>query len=617
MSPSDTIDELMLRWESARQQGNDPTPEEICADCPQFVDDLRRRIRAVTDMEQVFGLTDLDPLKTMPAPGQHAELGPLPNIPGYEIVRIIDQGGMGIVYEATEIKLGRTVAIKMLPGMRMRPKLVARFRSEAEAMARLQHPNFVQIFAVGEINGQPYYAMEYVAGGSLAELLKTKPPPPRRTAELVETLARAVHAAHERGIVHRDLKPSNIMLTADGNPKIADFGLAKRLDDDSGHTHTGEVLGTPSYMSPEQAEGKKDQIGPATDVYALGAILYELLAGKPPFQGTSPLDSLRQVVAHEPPAPSRFAPSLPRDLEAICLKCLEKAPDHRYPSALDLADDLRCFLAGQPVTARHISPLQRGWKWVRRHPQGVALVSLLVLIAMVPVYLLAENYRAQRQIRLKAEQQAPLVREILHRNCHQCHGADPKNTEKNLDILNHQQLLDSARRIVVPGSPDHSRLMQRIVDGSMPPEEEELRLPRLTEQELEILRDWILGGAPPLPAADPDNLPPPPYSESAAKVKTIFATHCYDCHRYSAAKGGIKILHHRLLVNVRKVVVPGQPEESELFKLVRLPDTDKHCMPPKDYEGVPLDRLPPQDVETIRQWISEGALPFPKGPGSP
>jgi serine/threonine-protein kinase len=249
---------------------------------------------------------------------------PLPVIPGYDVLRVVDRGGMGVVYEARQLRLGRTVAIKMISAARLRPKFVTRFVREALAAARLQHANFVQIFEIGEVNGRPFFSMEFVSGGSLADLLARQPLPVRRTAELLETLARAVHAAHERGIVHRDLKPANVMLTADGVPKIADFGLAKRLDDDSDHTHTGEILGTPSYMAPEQAEGKKDQIGAATDVYALGAILYELLAGAPPFQGISPLDSLRLVVTQEPAPPSTSVPSLPRDLEAICLKCLEK-----------------------------------------------------------------------------------------------------------------------------------------------------------------------------------------------------------------------------------------------------------------------------------------------------
>jgi predicted Ser/Thr protein kinase len=611
MAKSEPIDELMLRWEAARQQGRDLTADALCAECPQLADELLRRIRAVLAMEDVLGFGPHNPEKTMVTPpecgpnGTEAEF--LPRIPGYELIRIVDQGGMGVVYEACQVELGRTVAIKMISGARLRPKVVARFRAEAEAAARLQHPNFVQVFQVGEVNGRPFFSMEFVAGGSLADLLTRHPPSARQSAELIETLARAIHAAHQRGIVHRDLKPSNVMLTADGTPKIADFGLAKRLDDDSGHTHSGEILGTPSYMAPEQAEGKKHQIGPATDVYALGAILYELLTAKPPFQGTSPLESLRLVVAQEPMAPSRIAPSLPRDLEAICLKCLEKTPNDRYASAQALADDLRRFLMGQPVTARHIGPVQRVLKWVRRHPQAAALAGLLVLFALVPAYALVAHFQAERQIRLKAEQQAPLVREILKRNCYECHGHNPKKIEKNLNILDHQQLLDSTRHVVVPGSPEDSLLIQRIDDGSMPPAELELVLPRVTEKERAILKEWILGGAPPLPTSDAEHpaLSAAPYSELAAKTKEIFHLHCYRCHKHSEAKGGIRIMHHRNLLTERKVVIPGQPEESKLYKRL-ITDDEENRMPPDDVA------LSPPEIDTIRRWISEGAPPFPK-----
>jgi len=441
----------------------------------------------------------------------------------------------------------------------------------------------------------------------------------------METLARAVSAAHDRDLVHRDLKPSNILLAVSHQPsavseltaescwltaipKIADFGLAKRLDDESGHTHTGEILGTPSYMAPEQAEGKKDEIGPATDVYALGAILYELLAGVPAFRGISPLDSLRLVVAQEPVAPSRLKPGVPRDLEAICLKCLEKSPARRYASAQALADDLRRFLNGKPVTARHLGPLGRAWKWVRRHPQAVALCAAVALLAMIPVGLLVAHYRAEQRMQARAVEVAPAVREILQRNCFQCHGKNPKLVRKKLHILNHQDLLDSARRIVVPGSPDDSRLIQRIADGSMPPEEDETRLPRVSENELVILTDWIRGGAPPFPTMDvgPSGLVSVPRSESAARAKEIFHYRCYECHRFDVAKGGIKILHHRLLVSVRKVVVPGRPEDSELFQLLTSEDDEARMPPP------PEERLSAQEIADIRRWILEGAPPFPK-----
>jgi predicted Ser/Thr protein kinase len=601
------IDELMARWEAARQEGREPSPEELCSEQPELADELGQRIRAVRAMEEVLGVTEhgAQPILTASAQSLAADPEPLPVIPGYEIIRVVDRGGMGIVFEARQVELGRTVAIKMI-GTHMRPKVVTRFRLEAEAAARLQHANFVQVYEVGQVNGRPFFSMEYVSGGSLAELLAREAMPARKAADLLETLARAVHAAHQCGIVHRDLKPGNIMLAADGTPKIADFGLAKRLDEDS-HTHSGEILGTPSYMAPEQAEGKKDQIGPATDVYALGAILYEMLARTPPFQGASPMDSLRQVLAQEPTAPSRRVASVPRDLEAICLKCLEKSPGRRYPSALALVEDLRRFLNGQPVTARRIGPAGRAWKWLRRHPTRVALGVSLGLLALIPILVLFADYRNRREIQLRAEEQAPLVREILERNCFECHGRDPKNVQKNLTILNHRQLLDSARRIVVPGSPKDSRLITRIEDGSMPPEEEETRLPRVSEAELVILKDWILGGAPHFGSAgDPHPASVVPHSDLAARVKAIFHRRCYKCHKFDVAKGGIKILHHRLLLSVRMVVIPGRPDESELLNLITEPDDEKR-MPPSPYR-----RLPPAEIDTIRDWILEGALPFPK-----
>jgi len=618
MPASEIIDELMLRWEAARQQGRELRPEDLCAECPQRANELRLRIRAVLTMEQVLGVNPRDPEVTGPpdsarvaADGPADEL--LPRIPGYEIIRVLDQGGMGIVYQARQTDLGRTVAVKMISGVRLGPTQVARFRAEAEAAARVQHPNLVQIFEVGQVGGRPFFSMEFVDGGSLAQQLAHDRPCPRRAAELILTLAQAIHTAHERGIVHRDLKPSNVMLTAAaasfaGIPKITDFGLAKRLDDDSGHTRTGEVLGTPSYMAPEQAAGKKDQIGPATDVYSLGAILYELLAGRPPFRGASPLDSLRLVTTQEPLAPSRLAPATPRDLEAICLKCLQKSPGSRYGSAQALADDLRRFLNGQAVTARRNGSFQRAWKWVRRHPQGLALAAALGALALLPISLLMEQYRTQRQIRLTAELAAPQVREILQRNCFECHGQNPRNIKKNLNILDHQQLLNKERRIIVPGAPADSRLIQRIADGSMPPEEEETRLPRVTETELAILKDWVLGGAPPLPPENLLNPTPPvvPSSALAARVKEIFRERCYKCHKYDVARGGIKILNYRLLVTVRKVIVPYRPDESELFQLLTSTD-EEWRMPP-----APAGRLAPREIATIRQWIDEGAAPFPK-----
>jgi WD40 repeat protein/tRNA A-37 threonylcarbamoyl transferase component Bud32 len=304
-------------------------------------------------------------------------------VAGYDILAELGRGGMGVVYKARQVRLNRLVALKMiLAGGHARAEDLARFSAEAEAVAGLRHPHIVQIYDVGEQAGLPYFSLEFVEGGTLEDRLDGTPWQGPRAAELVETLARAMHAAHERGIVHRDLKPANVLLTADGAPKITDFGLAKRLDRDSNQTRTGTIMGTPSYMAPEQAGGKKD-VGPAADTYALGAILYELLTGRPPFRAATPLDTVMQVVSQEPVPPAQLNARVPRDLETVCLKCLQKDPKKRYASALDLADDLRRFLGGEPIRARPVGQAERFGRWCRRNPvvAGLAGAVALALVA--------------------------------------------------------------------------------------------------------------------------------------------------------------------------------------------------------------------------------------------
>jgi serine/threonine protein kinase/tetratricopeptide (TPR) repeat protein len=334
-------------------------------------------------------------------------------VPGYKILEELGRGGMGVVYKARHLRLQRLVALKMiLAGAHAGAAGLARFRAEAEAVAQLQHPNIVQIYETGEHEGRPYFSLEFVEGGSLEQRMREAPTPPRAAAELIETLARTMEVAHHRGIVHRDLKPGNILLqgvrkegsgvkgrgpgghasslTPDPSPlapipKIADFGLAKRIDDDSSQTQSGSILGTPCYMAPEQAEGKNREIGPPADVYSLGAILYELLVGRPPFKAGSPIDTIRQVIDQEPVPPRQLEPRVPHDLETICLKCLEKNPARRYASGGELASDLRRFLNGEPIHARPTPAWERAWKWGKRRPTAVALlgVSLLAVAAMV------------------------------------------------------------------------------------------------------------------------------------------------------------------------------------------------------------------------------------------
>jgi tetratricopeptide (TPR) repeat protein len=299
---------------------------------------------------------------------------------------------MGVVYKARQVSLNRLVALKMIrSGVLASGGELARFRTEAEAVARLRHPNIVGIYEIGEVDGRPFFSLEYAEGGSLSARLADTALTPPQAARLVEALAGAMQAAHSAGVVHRDLKPGNILLTADGTPKITDFGLAKLLGGDSGRTESGAILGTPSYMAPEQARGQSRDaaVGPAADVWALGALLYETLTGRPPFRGPSVLETLDQVRLQEPVPPTRLQPRTPRDLEVITLKCLEKDPARRYASAGELAEDLRRFLAGEPIRARPTPRWERLWKWARRRPAAAALV---VVIALAALSLLGLNF---------------------------------------------------------------------------------------------------------------------------------------------------------------------------------------------------------------------------------
>jgi WD40 repeat protein/serine/threonine protein kinase/tetratricopeptide (TPR) repeat protein len=396
---------------------------------------------------------------------------PWPRIPGYTVLGELGRGGMGVVYQARQNDLNRLVALKMiLAGQLAGERDQARFRTEAEAAACLQHPNIVQIYEIGAWEGQPYLSLEYVEGGSLEQRSRGTPQPARQAARLVETLARAMHYAHQRGIVHRDLKPANILLQVEEGsrkdakaqrrqeeqekqeeqeegkshrsnsplglsaplplgalaslrevsfqPKITDFGLAKRLGVQHGQTQTGAILGTPSYMAPEQAEGKGKEVGPAADVYSLGAILYDLLTGRPPFKAETPLDTLMQVVGNEPVPPRQLQPKLARDLETVCLKCLQKDPRKRYASAEDLADDLHRFLHGQPVQARPVGTGERLWRWCRRNPVLALLTGLVVTLllavaggATVAALYLREAALTERSLRADTDQARKVAEE--------------------------------------------------------------------------------------------------------------------------------------------------------------------------------------------------------------
>jgi serine/threonine-protein kinase len=385
------------------------TPEEVCRDCPELLTPVRagwERLRALQgEMDAMFPETKPAEFVAAATPPTQPPAAELPQVRGYEIQGELGRGGMGVVYKALHLRLNRPVALKMLlAGPFARPEELERFLREAEAVARLRHPNIVQVHDVGDAGGRPYFTMELVEGGSLSEKLKGTPYPARQAAVLVATLAGAIQAAHQCGFVHRDLKPGNVLLTAEGAPRITDFGLARRLDGGEGLTLSGIPMGTPSYMAPEQARGDRNAVGPASDVYALGAILYELLTGRPPFRGETATATLRQVMADEPVPPGRLNPAVPRDLQTICLKCLQKEPHRRYASAHALADDLRRFERHEPITARPTGTLERAAKWARRRPAAATLLAaaLLMLAGITAAAVWYAGDRAQRRAEIQS-----------------------------------------------------------------------------------------------------------------------------------------------------------------------------------------------------------------------
>ena len=298
----------------------------------------------------------------------------------YELLAEIARGGMGVVYRARQTRLNRMVALKMiLAGQFAGEADVERFHIEAEAAANLDHPGIVPIFEVGEHEGNHYFSMGLVEGGSLASMIANGPLPPREAAAFVQKIAEAVQYAHDNGVIHRDLKPANVLIDQNEQPKVTDFGLARRLDGDSNLTGTGQVLGTPAYMPPEQAAGQIEQIGPLADVYSLGAILYCLMTGRPPFQGSGPIETLRHVLEKEAVAPRNLNPDVPKDLETICLKCVQKEQNRRYASAADLAAELGRFIKGEPILARPIGGFERLVKYARRNRLSTALACVLVI----------------------------------------------------------------------------------------------------------------------------------------------------------------------------------------------------------------------------------------------
>jgi eukaryotic-like serine/threonine-protein kinase len=386
------LDSLVRRWLEQQRQGKHIPLAELCRDCPDLLPELIRRVRA----ERADTQAGPEPTRVMAAvPSADVPLEDLPVeeppviVPGYEFKGELGKGGMGVVYKAYDPKLKRLVAIKMLPaGADIPPQHRQRFKTETEVVAQLKHPNIVQIYECGEQDGQPYCVLEYVEGGTLHDKLARQPQPPRDVAQLIAVLARGMHAAHRKGIVHRDLKPANVLMedvsyapgvsTIWGCPKITDFGLVKRVGTAPGPTTEGTLLGTPSYMSPEQASGENRRVGPASDIYSLGTIMFEALTGRPPFHSRNPVETLIKVLEELPPPPSSLCSAVPPELDQICLRCLEKEPTSRYPNAAALAEDLERFLqsaAGKPA------PQQGGNKWLLA--AAVVLAVLAVILCLI------------------------------------------------------------------------------------------------------------------------------------------------------------------------------------------------------------------------------------------
>ncbi|HKB02272.1 MAG TPA: serine/threonine-protein kinase, partial [Gemmataceae bacterium] len=454
------LDALLDEYQDQLDDGRIPSVADLCRDCPDLRPEFERRVARLHRVGRLLG----DPTPPVMPPGANAPGSPpeepaplslsddqtwvgetgrygppveIPAPPGYQVIAPLDEGGMGIVYKARQVGLNRLVALKMiLGGARARHIDLARFRDEAQAIASLRHPHIVQVYEIGEFRDQPFFSLEFCAGGTLASALDGEPQPARTAAGITEVLARAVHYAHTRGIIHRDLKPSNVLLSAEpvspsserstlqAEPadavtraaalqppyaalKITDFGLAKRLDDDSGRTQDGSVVGTPAYMAPEQAFGASKDVSPATDVHALGAILYELLTGRPPFKGSSVHETLELVRHRDPVRVRDLQPRVQVDVETICLKCLQKDSKRRYASAGALADDLRRFLDDKPIVARPVGRMRRVWRWARREPRTAGLVAATLLLAIaLPAVLVGYGMRlSDAETRLDQERQ--------------------------------------------------------------------------------------------------------------------------------------------------------------------------------------------------------------------
>lgn len=478
---------------------------ETCQTCLQKLDELAsgspipKAFSPQLDTNFLHRIPQFPPIFSLSTKSVNADSDTLPKIPGYEVVCVLGQGGMGIVYQARHLKLNREVALKMIvSGSNASLADIERFQTEAEAAARLHHPHVVQIFDVGQHEGMPYFSMEICRGGSLAGRLRDAPLPPADAARIVALLADAVDHAHGKKIIHRDLKPSNILYTEDGVPKIADFGLARKLDA-AGQTASGAILGTPSYMAPEQTGVSKLPTGPLADIYALGSILYECLTGRPPFKAATVMETLLQVVQVEPVAPRLLQPRTPRDLETICLKCLMKDSSRRYPTACALGEDLRNWSENRPIHARPVSQSERTIRWTQRNPLIASLLTGIVVSVTAGAIVATVNYREaklQEGIALtkveEANHQAQRADEAAEKS--KRHSALERKTREELEIqfkremaARHRLQIETSRRAWL----DHDMVAAfkhlDAVSTSFTNKWESLYLRRLCEQKVKSL----------------------------------------------------------------------------------------------------------------------------------
>jgi eukaryotic-like serine/threonine-protein kinase len=459
------LDEVATAYLQAQEAGQAPDRQawldrypELAAELREFFADQDRLDRLAAPLRSLAvssGPESPATPVTVQTVGETAPLLPLPprSFGDYTVLGAVGQGGMGVVWRARQRRPDRLVALKMFRASDLAsPTDVQRFRNEAEVIAQLDHPHILPVYEVGEHDGVQYFSMKLAEGGSLADHLDRFRADPRAAAQLLVTVARAVHYAHQRGILHRDLKPSNVLLDAQGEPHVSDFGLAKRLEVDGSLTQSGAIVGTPSYMAPEQAIGRKGGVTTATDVYGLGALLYVLLSGKPPFQAETVLDILEAVKNREPIAPSRTIPRVDRDLETICLKCLEKEASRRYASAEALADDLEHWLAGEPILARPIGPAARLWRWCRRNQVVAAFVLLLAFGVVLTTWL---AWRA-----MQAESQARGAQLLAEERLRDARAAEAKTEAVNKFVTEH--ILAAAR----PAKRGRDLTLRQALDGA-------------------------------------------------------------------------------------------------------------------------------------------------------